>query len=334
MNGWPIFRGNGIPHDSIGELPEPPPWRRFTGAPLIDVPPPDEPADPGRRGRGALYQADEDHLPMVNAALYLRRPLLVTGDPGTGKSMLAHAVAHELGLGRVLTWPITSRSTLQDGLYRYDALGRLQESNLLAGASEQPTPPPEIGRFIRLGPLGTALLPWPRPRVLLIDEVDKSDIDLPNDLLAVFEEGEFPIPELARLAESSGPVTVFTDDEGPPVHVSGGRIRCAAFPFVVLTSNAERQFPPAFLRRCIRLDLKPPEHERLSRIVEAHLDGDKLDRSRLLIEEFLRRRGPEDLATDQLLNAVYLTTTAGQLPEAEHRALVDGVFQSLRSVGR
>lgn len=125
---------------------------------------------------------------MVNAALYLRRPLLVTGNPGTGKTSLAYSVAYELDLGEVLYWPITTRTTLKDGLYNYDAVGRLQDAKLNPDDSLN-----RIGKYITLGPLGTALLPSERPRVLLIDEIDKSDVDLPNDLLHVFENGEYTI---------------------------------------------------------------------------------------------------------------------------------------------
>ncbi|MET9735926.1 MoxR family ATPase [Streptomyces sp. NPDC006458] len=251
----------------------------------------------------------------MNAALYLRRPMLVTGAPGSGKSSLAYGVAHELGLGRVLRWPITSRSTLRDGLYQYDALGRLQDANLRGEAGE------DIGRYIRLGPLGTAMLPTRVPRVLLIDEIDKGDTDLPNDLLDVFEEGEFAIPELERVAERQPMVDVYTDD-GTGQALTSGRVRVRAFPFIVLTSNGERDFPPAFLRRCLRLDLPQPGVEQLMRIVEAHLGPSAVQDGRELIELFVQRQFHETLSTDQLLNAMYLLVRDrhnGALRDEQHR---------------
>src|SRR5512142_669962 len=262
MDDWLIFRGTGDPHDGIARLPEPPPWRRFDGGPVAPL---DRLGPPGRRSlrlaRAAPYQADRRTVELVNTALYLRRPLLVTGDPGTGKSTLAYAVAYELRLGPVLRGPITSRATLREGLYRYDAIGRIEEASLAArraadrtGPAEDPVPA-TIGRYLRLGPLGTALAPYDLPRVLLVDEIDKSDIDLPNDLLDVFEEGEYEIPELARIADTDPEVDVRPADDGGPVRIVGGSVRCREFPLVVLTSNGERDFPPAFLRRCVRLEI-------------------------------------------------------------------------------
>src|SRR5262249_39410049 len=133
---------------------------------------------------------------------------------------------------------------------------------------------PDIGRYLRLGPLGTALLPGSRPRVLLIDEIDKSDIDLPNDLLHVFEEGAYEIAELLRIADKVPQVAVLPDgaeSEADKVPVRGGKVRCQAFPFVVLTSNGERELPPAFLRRCLRLDIPAPDEGKLRQIIAAHL---------------------------------------------------------------
>jgi MoxR-like ATPase len=255
---------------------------------------------------------------MTNAALLLRRPLLVTGAPGTGKSTLAYRVARELGLGRILQWSITSRSTLQTGLYGYDAIGRAQ-------ATAARDPDTRIGNFIRLGPLGTALLAYDLPRVLLIDELDKSDIDLPNDLLHVFEEGEFDIPELVRIRDREREVTVFTDDPDTTVTIVDGRVQCKAFPFVVITSNGEREFPAAFLRRCLRLEMRPFREDQLAAIVAAHF-GVAEGREEL-IRSFIDRGGT--LAADQLLNAVYLLNAEGFAADASWPRLTDALWRSL-----
>jgi MoxR-like ATPase len=258
----------------------------------------------------------------------LRRPLLVTGKPGTGKSTLAYSVAYELRLDPVLYWPITSRSTIDDGLYRYDAIGRLREANLERMLGAAVPDRPDIGRYIRLGPLGTALLPGSRPRVLLIDELDKSDIDLPNDLLNIFEEGQFEIDELVRLPEDQAMVDVATADRGQRVTVSGGLVRCQAFPLVIITSNGERAFPPAFLRRCLSLNIQPPDDRKLERIVVAQLGDDALVQGRQLVERFVESRDRGDLATDQLLNAIYLAA-AGRPIGASRERLVERLFQPL-----
>ncbi|MFD6335032.1 AAA family ATPase [Streptomyces niveus] len=289
---WRLFQGDGTAREVA--FPQAPPWRRFD--------PEESSAGEGvSRPRPYLIGADEAEI--VNAALHLRRPLLVNGHPGTGKSSLAHAIAYELTLGRVLHWPVNSRSALRDAQYEYDAVGRLREAN---HQRDSDGPEPDIGRYVRLGPLGNALVPRERPRILLIDELDKGDVDLPNDLLTVFEEGEFTIPELARLPDSHPPVLVQTDDPDHPAPVVRGRIRCREFPVVVITSNGERDFPPAFLRRCVRLDLPEPDEQRLRDIVAAHLGDDALHDVDDLLETFLSRRAPGELATDQLLNAVFL----------------------------
>ncbi|CAL9336290.1 MoxR family ATPase [Streptomyces sp. Tu 3180] len=329
MSEWLIYRGAGVPHDGIAELPPPPPWRDFDGAPLVPPAPALEAASTRRlgvRGRqGALHRPSTREQELVNAALYLRRPLLVTGEPGSGKSTLAHSVAHELGLGRVLTWPIVSRTTLRDGLYQYDALGRLQDLQIERGLTAPPehteTDPPraqDIGTYIRLGPLGTALLPSARPRVLLIDELDKSDIDLPNDLLNVLEDGEYVIPELERIAERAPEVDVRCDD-GTKVTVRGGRVRCRAFPFVVLTSNGERDFPAPLLRRCIHFRLDRPDKEQLAGMVRAHFGEDAPGRYESLIDAFVSRSSGDVRAVDQLLNAIHLIDEAGWTDEEETR---------------
>jgi MoxR-like ATPase len=308
MSVWPIFKGDNQTSNAISSLPEPPPWRQFADA----------------RPRGATFQSSPEEIRVVNAALFLRRPLLITGKPGTGKTSLAYAVAHELQLGSVLRWSITSRSTLPEGLYRYDAIGRMQDSQL------HPIETPEIGKYLRLGPLGTALLPATQPQVLLIDELDKSDIDLPNDLLNIFEEGEYEIPELARLDQHNVPVRRYESQD--TAVITQGKVRCTAFPFVVITSNGEREFPPPFLRRCLRLDIQPPDKDKLSKIVRAHLGADIAKAAEPLIVEFLGRRTTGDIATDQLLNAIFLITEKNVLTApVEVSTLKDTLLRTLGS---
>jgi hypothetical protein len=328
---WKLFHGdNRAPHEAITELPEAPPWRPFGN---------DQAGESRQKRRGETFQAQPEEIEMVNAALYLRRPLLLTGKPGTDKSSLAYAVAHELNLGEVLYWSITTRTTLKDGLYTYDAIGRLQEVKQSKDGGEDGyiEDPQKIADYITLGALGTALLESDRPRVLIIDEIDKSDIDLPNDLLAIFEEGRFEIPELARLEKDddakkkSEPIavrvrTAYSDENEPTygdrkVSIKGGRITCKEFPLVILTSNGERDFPPAFLRRCLRLN------------IQAHLKDCDLSASQVdeLITSFLQRRdrSREQLATDQLLNALFMIVREREWLGSEKENLIDRLLAPL-----
>ncbi|WP_030667865.1 AAA family ATPase [Streptomyces sp. NRRL B-1347] len=334
-HAWHVYTGGRTPHDRVDQLPDPPPWRRFTGGPPLPTPP----GDSGNRHAAVSYRPGPDAVRQVNAALYLRRPLLVTGAPGTGKSSLAYAVAHELGLGKVLHWPITSRVTLREGLYAYDPLTRLYAAGRAREGAAEPAAADDIGDYLRLGPLGTALLPYARPRVLLVDEIDKSDIDLPNDLLTIFEKGSYELVELARRAEPTAEVMT-ADSTTDRVEIRDGTVTCRAFPFVVMTSNGEREFPPAFLRRCVTVDLKQPATvEELTAIVSEHLGGVVGDGSGALpqgahdvIQRFFDRRGGGLLANDQLLNAIYMCHHAafGEPPESV-RELADQVAPYLSS---
>jgi MoxR-like ATPase len=318
MTDWKIFQGNNT-QDTNWTLPEPPSWRDFNNSE----------SDPKKR-RAETFQARSEEIDLVNAALYLRRPLLVTGKPGTGKTSLAYAVAYELGLGEVLHWPITTRTTLKDGLYNYDAIGRLQDAK---DKDKDKDNLAEIGKYINLSSLGTALLPSDKPRVLLIDEIDKSDIDLPNDLLHIFEEGEFEIPELRRIADKLDQVEVQTAYKDQKATIEKGRIRCTSFPFVILTSNGERDFPPPFLRRCIRLNIQEPDKTELERIVKAHLqlDDELSEKADNLIEQFLKKRQNGELATDQLLNAVYLVTRENSPTGTTKDDLIEKILKYLDS---
>jgi MoxR-like ATPase len=317
---WKIFTGERAPHDRLRDLPPPPPWRFGHTSPDLVVPAAREAAlEEAEQRRAAPFIVTEPMRIAVNAALYLRRPLLLTGKPGTGKSTLVAKVAHELRLGRVLRWPINSRSSVRSGIYEYDAVGRLQ--------SGQDNPP--VQQYLKLGPLGTALMSQHWPRALLIDEIDKSDLDFANDLLNVIEEGEFDIPELRRLPTKDVQVNDF---EGNLVDVHDGRLKSGQFPFVVMTSNGEREFPAPFLRRCIRLRIEQPNAAQLEKIVKSHLvEHDKVlngeEITRLIADFMSNQRENQDVATDQLLNAVFLTVA---MQDVHGRSFDAGELASVR----
>jgi MoxR-like ATPase len=304
---WTIFTGSGVQasDEAWRQIPNPPPWR-------------------DREAATSRFIVTPELLDAVNVALHLRRPLLLTGMPGSGKSTLASVIAAELGLGELMRWHVTSRSILADALYSYDALGRLHATQT-AGFDR----PDAVEDFVTLGPLGTALASRERPRAVLIDEIDKSDLDLPGDLLHVLELGEFDIPPLVRAAKNAD------DGAGPVIHrvrgadgglydVTSGQVRQEHWPVIVLASNGERAFPAPFLRRCVRFEMPTPPESFLEEVVEAHLGG-AAEHQRELIRDFAARLAAgQNLALDQLLGLIYLITGEGA-PGTEARARVERI---------
>ena len=289
----------------------------------------------------------------VNAALALRRPLLVTGLPGSGKTTLAYAVAVWLGLGPVLEWAVSPGANLADALATYEPMARLQDMEIAKQNNKSGQRPVED--YIRLGPVGTAFLPAHLPRVLLIDEIDKGDLNLANELLNLFEEGRFPIPELQRAETAAGSdvsqnsarevATWDEDAAGKPITASikGGVVQCHEFPLVVMSSNGERDFPAAFNRRCLRISMPDFSRDRatLERIVRRHLVKKKQPQDQLQqvetalnsFEEAARKaRGREDyLAMDQLLNFAFLLESSAK-GEGNVGRSVDGIITGLENV--
>jgi MoxR-like ATPase len=198
------------------------------------------------------YVATEDLTVAVNAAITLERPLLVKGEPGTGKSVLAEEIARSLN-APLLTWHIKSTTKAQQGLYEYDAVSRLRDSQLGDPRVS------DISNYIRRGKLWEAFQAEARP-VLLIDEIDKADIEFPNDLLLELDRMEFFVYE------------------------TGETVRAAQRPIVIITSNNEKELPDAFLRRCFFHYIKFPDPETMGRIVEVHYPGIK----HRLVEEALK----------------------------------------------
>ena len=193
----------------------------------------------------AGYVASAELLASVNIAMALEKPLLVKGEPGTGKTMLAQAVAEALGM-ELLVWSIKSTTKAQDGLYVYDTVQRLYDSQFGADVSD-------IGKYIKLGMLGRAFQKESRC-VLLIDEIDKADIEFPNDLLWELDRMEFYIPETKETVKANHR------------------------PLVIITSNAEKELPDAFLRRCIFHYIDFPDETMMEKILRVHFDDldDKL----------------------------------------------------------
>jgi len=233
------------------------------------------------------YIATEDLMMAVNAAVTLERPLLIKGEPGTGKTMLAIEVAKALQRP-LYQWHVKSTSKAQQGLYEYDAVSRLRDSQLGDGRVH------DIANYIVRGPLWDAF-ESDRPAVLLIDEVDKADIEFPNDLLRELDRMEFYVYETQKL------------------------VKARHRPAIIITSNNEKELPDAFLRRCFFHYIKFPDKEIMERIVDVHFPNLKKSLLREALEVFFEIREVPGLkkkpSTSELLDWLKLLMAEDISPE-------------------
>ena len=186
------------------------------------------------------YVASEELMRAVNIAMVLQKPLLIKGEPGTGKTVLAEAIAKSLGK-ELIIWNIKSTTKAQDGLYVYDVVQRLYDSQFGGEGVD------DIEKYVKLGKLGEAFTADDQV-ILLIDEIDKADLEFPNDLLWELDRMEFHIPETGRT------------------------VTAKHRPIVIITSNAEKELPDAFLRRCIFHYIEFPDAEQMEEIIRVHFD--------------------------------------------------------------
>ena len=234
------------------------------------------------------YVATNDLMLAVNAAITLERPLLVKGEPGTGKTMLAEEVAQALNVP-LIRWHIKSTTKAQHGLYEYDAVSRLRDSQL---GDERVH---DIKNYISKGKLWEAFTA-PGKLVLLIDEIDKADIEFPNDLLLELDRMEFFVYE------------------------TGEEVKAQVRPIVIITSNNEKELPDAFLRRCFFHYIKFPDKETMQEIVDVHYPGIKQNLVREAMESFFQIREVPGLkkkpSTSELLDWLKLLLAEDIPPEA------------------
>jgi len=234
------------------------------------------------------YIATEDLTLAVNAAITLERPLLVKGEPGTGKTMLAMEVAGALGRP-LFQWHIKSTSKAQQGLYEYDAVSRLRDSQLGDPKVQ------DIANYIKKGPLWESFQS-DAPAVVLIDEIDKADIEFPNDLLRELDRMEFYVYETQQL------------------------VRAKQRPAIIITSNNEKELPDAFLRRCFFHYIRFPDVETMRQIVDVHFPGLKKNLLKEALEVFFQIREVPGLkkkpSTSELLDWLKLLLAEDVPPEA------------------
>ncbi len=239
------------------------------------------------------YVVSEQLMRSVNIAVALSKPLLIKGEPGTGKTMLAQAISEAFEKPLVI-WNIKSTTEAQDGLYVYDTVQRLYDSQFGGEGVD------DIARYIKMGKLGEAFSA-PEQVVLLIDEIDKADLEFPNDLLWELDRMEFYIPETKQT------------------------VRAAQRPIVIITSNAEKELPDAFLRRCIFHYIAFPDKEMMTEIINAHFEN--LDNTLLThaLEAFYSIRNIQGLqkkpSTSELLDWIQALQIGGMDPKKLNKEL-------------